>query len=116
MAPPPPLVSQIQTGAQTCAPTAVLRMNKQSEAVGFDPVLTGWLQSPCAANAAGGPATALLNSRAAPKKVKALRMRIVNKAEPPPFVGQSVCVCVLEDALNSALEVDLSYQKCTGPA
>jgi len=88
-----PLGSQTQVGEQTSEPTAVLRMNKQSEAVGLAPLVTGWLQSPCAAKAAGGTATTPLNSRAAPRNGMALRMRMVNKAGPPPFVGQSDDKC-----------------------
>ena len=87
-----PLTLQIQSGVHVFEPTAVCKIYKQSEAVGPAPVLNGWLQSPCAANAAGVPATTLLSSRAAPKKFKALRMRVVNKAGPPPFVGQSVWI------------------------
>ncbi len=47
--PPPPLVSQMHSGVHTCEPTAACKMNKQSDAVGFSPLVIGWLQSPWAA-------------------------------------------------------------------
>jgi hypothetical protein len=68
--PPAPLVSQIHAGVQTSEPTAVRRMNRQSEAVGLTPFVTGWPQSPLAANAEGGPARVIMASRATPKEVK----------------------------------------------
>jgi hypothetical protein len=39
-------------------------MNKQSEAVGAVPVLSGWPQSPCAARATDGGATPIITPRA----------------------------------------------------
>jgi hypothetical protein len=39
--PPLPLGSQMQTGLQVSEPTAARRMNRQSDAVGFVPLVTG---------------------------------------------------------------------------
>jgi hypothetical protein len=86
--PPAPLVSQTHSGVQVSEPTAVRRMNKQSEAVGLAPFVTGWPQSPLAAKAAGGPARAMMASRATPKEVKRRWMRMLKKGL-PFFVARS---------------------------
>jgi hypothetical protein len=41
LTPPAPFVSQTQLGSHVCDPTAVFKMNRQSEAVGFVPFVTG---------------------------------------------------------------------------
>jgi len=81
-------VSQVHDGNElhVAEPTAVLRMTRQSEAVGLAPLDTGWLQSPLAARAADGSKAMLLKSSAAPIAMRCRRVRVVNKAEPPPRI------------------------------
>ena len=67
---PLPSASQMHDGSQSWPPTAALSRNKQSDAVGLAPLLSGWAQSPCAAFAT--PAPRMRNApklKAAPAKI-----------------------------------------------
>jgi hypothetical protein len=46
-----PLGAQMHSGVHIAVPTATRKMNRQSDAVGLAPFVTGWLQSPRSARA-----------------------------------------------------------------
>lgn len=58
--------AQMHSGSQVPMPTATVRMKRQSVAVGEEPLVTGWLQSPFAAWAPAAP-----SSKTAPKSTQA---------------------------------------------